>query len=123
LSREYIQTAAANAPKFLASGTLLLAVHDWTHLIGVEIVFSVSALILNYLLYKSKLVPQFISIWGFIGAILLLTIGLLHMFGFSPILAISALFTLPLAINEMVLAVWLIAKGFNLSGIASESAK
>lgn len=123
LSREYVQTAVTDVPQFQASGTLLLAVHDWTHLIGVEIVFSISALILNYLLYKSKLVPRFVSVWGFIGAILLLAFGLLHMFGFSPISAISMIFTLPIAINEMVLAIWLIAKGFNPSAIASESAK
>jgi hypothetical protein len=123
LSREYVQTAVTNAPQFQASGTLLLAVHDWTHLIGVEIVFSIGALILNYILYKSKLVLRFVSVWGFIGAILLLAFGLLHMFGFSPISAISMIFTLPIAINEMVLAIWLIAKGFNLSAIASESAK
>ncbi len=120
LSQEYVQAAATDASHFQALGALLLSVHDWIHLLGVEIVFALTALILNYILYQSKLIPRFISVWGLIGAILLLALGLLRMFGFSPT---SAFFTFPIAINEMVLAIWLIAKGFNPSAIASESAK
>ena len=121
LSQEYVQAAVPDASRFQALGALLLSVHDWTHLLGVEIVFALTALILNYLLYKSKLIPRFISIWGLIGAILLLGEGLLGMFGFSPTSTIS-IFSLPIAVQEMVFAVWLIVKGFNPSAIASRSA-
>jgi hypothetical protein len=117
LSQEYVQAAAPDALHFQALGALLLAVTDWTHLLGVEIVFSLTALILNYILYQSKLIPRFISVWGLIGAILLLASGLLGMFGLSPSPPISWFFTLPIAINEMVLAVWLIGKGFNSSAL------
>jgi hypothetical protein len=117
LSQEYVKAAAPDASHIQGLGTLLLAVIDWTHLLGVEIVFSVSALILNYLLYQSKLVPRFISVWGLVGAILLLASGFSGMFGFGPESAVSMVFTLPIAINEMVLAVWLIVKGFNTSKI------
>jgi len=122
LSQEYVQAAAPDALHFQALGALLLAVIDWTHLLGVEIVFSLTALILNYILYQSKLIPRFVSVWGLIGAILLLASGLLGMFGLSPSPPISWFFTLPIAINEMVLAVWLIVKGFNSSAIVSGSA-
>jgi len=122
LSQEYVQAAAPDASHFQALGALLLSVHDWAHLLGVEIVFALTALILNYLLYKSKLIPRFISVWGFIGAILLLAEGLLGMFGFNPTSAIS-IFSLPIAVQEMVFAVWLIVKGFNPSAIASGSVK
>ena len=121
LSQNYIQATAADASNIQGLGASLLAVIDWTHLLGVEIIFAVSALILNFLLYHSKLVPRFISIWGLIGAILLFASGLLGMFGLSPTSAISMVFTLPIAINEMVLAVWLIAKGFNLSDLDNGS--
>ncbi len=87
------------------------------------IAFSIGALILNYLLYQSKLIPRFISVWGLIGAVLLLAAGLLGMFGLSPASMISIILTIPIGLNEMVLAVWLIGKGFNLSAIASESSK
>ena len=66
LSQEYV-AGAPEASHFQALGTLLLTVHDWTYLLGGGgIVFSLTALILNYLLYQSKLVPLFISVWGLI---------------------------------------------------------
>jgi len=122
LSQEYTQAAAPDDTYFQTLGTLLLAVTDWTHLLGAMIVFSLSAVILNYLLYQSKLIPRFISVWGLIGAISLLAAGLLGMFGLSPSSTISIFLTIPIGLNEMVLAVWLIGKGFNLSAIVSGSA-
>jgi len=85
-------------------------------------VFALTPLILNYLLFKSKLVPRFISVWGLIGAILLLAEGLLGMFGVGPKSEIS-IFSLIILVQEMVFAVWLIVKGFNPSAIVSGSAK
>jgi len=124
LSQEYVQAGAPDAPHYLPLGTLLLEVHDLTNLLGSMIIFSLTALILNYSLYQSKLVPRFISIWGLIGAPLMLTAGLLGMFGlFSPFSTISIFLYLPIALQEMVLAVWLIVKGFNSSAIDSPSTK
>jgi hypothetical protein len=122
LSQEYVQAATTNASYFQALGALLLSVIDWSHLLSVEIVFALSPLLLNYLLFKSKLVPRFISVLGLIGAILLLAEGLLGMFGLGPESEIS-IFSLIILVQEMVFAVWLIAKGFNPSGIISGSAK
>ncbi len=123
LSQEYGQAAAPDAPYFQTLGDLLLAVSDWAQMLGAMIVFSLTALILNYLLYQSNLVPRFISVWGLIGAFLLLTAGLLALFGLGYLSPISVLLGLPLALNEMILAVWLIVKGFNSSAITSGSAK
>lgn len=119
LSQDYVQTAARDISYFQTLGTLLLGVNEWTWLLGPMIVFSLTALILNYLFYQSKLIPRFISIWGFVGAILLLTAGLLGMFGLSPLSTISIFLTLPIAFNEMLLAVWLIVKGFKSSELVS----
>ncbi len=109
----------SDASYYQTLGTLLLIVYDWTLLLGIMIVFSLTALILNYLLYQSKLVPRWISGWGLIGAILLLVAGMLEIFGFNP----TEILSLPIALQEMVFAVWLIVKGFNSSAIASPSAK
>ena len=83
------------------------------------IVFSLTALILNYLLYQSELVPRWLSGWGLIGATLLLAAGLLEIFGIN----LTDIINLPIALQEMVFAIWLIVKGFNSSAIDSESAK
>ncbi|GAG40524.1 unnamed protein product, partial [marine sediment metagenome] len=121
-SQEYVQAGAPDA-SFQTLGTLLLAVRDWTHLLGPMIFASLGALMFNYLLYKSKLIPRFISVWGLIGATLFLAAGLLGMFGLDPFSMISIFLILPHALQEMVLAIWLIVKGFNSSVIASLSAK
>lgn len=88
------------------------------------IVFCLGGLMFYYLLFQSKLVPQWLSGWGFIALIMNLAAGLLVMFGlFGPTSTISTVLQLPIFLQEMVLAVWLIAKGFNPSAIASEPAK
>jgi hypothetical protein len=117
LSQEYVQAAAPDASDFQSLGTLLLSVWDWALLLGIMIVFSLTALILNYLLYQSELVPRWLSGWGLIGATLLLAAGLLEIFDIN----LTDIINLPIALQEMVFAVWLIVKGFNPSTIASES--
>jgi hypothetical protein len=80
------------------------------------IVFGVGALMFSYLLYASKLVPRWISIWGLVGAVPYAAVGVLALFGKDP-----EILYIPLAIQEMVLAVWLIVRGFNRGTIASAS--
>jgi hypothetical protein len=69
------------------------------------------------LLYQSRLVPRWLSAWGLVGAALYVVPPLGSMFGLS-----LGVLMAPLAVQEMVMAVWLIAKGFIPSAIASESA-
>ena len=84
------------------------------------IVFCLGALMFNYLLYKSKLIPRWISGWGLIAAIPYLAGGVLSMVGlFGPSSTITDMLDIPLGVQEMLLAVWLIAKGFNASALAS----
>jgi len=120
LSQEYA-AGTPDASYLQTLGTLLLAERDWTFLLGPVIVFSLNSLILNYLLYQSRLVPRFISVWGLIGATMLLASGLLGMFDIYSIES-TVILAAPIGVNEMVLAVWLIVRGFNSSAIGSESA-
>ncbi len=121
LSREYV-AGAPDASNFKTLGTVLLAERDWNFLVGPNLVFSLNALIVSYLLYQSRLVPRWLSAWGLIGAPLILGAGLLIMFGLPRSSPLSLLLAAPIALFEMVLAVWLIVKGLNSSAIASESA-
>ena len=61
--------------------------------------------------------PRWLSVWGLVGAALYIVAPLGSMFGLS-----LGVLMAPLAVQEMVMAVWLIAKGFNPSAIAAESA-
>jgi len=118
LSQEFVQAGALDASYYQILGTLLIAARDWAFKIGPGFAFSLSALILNYVLYKSKLIPRWLSGWGFVGATLCFASYLLQFFSIN----LDILF-LPIAVQEMVFALWLIVKGFNPSAIAPVSAK
>jgi hypothetical protein len=91
-------------------GNLLLAARDWAFLIGSGLVWSLSALVLNYLLYQSRLVPRWLSVWGLVGATLSFAAYLLRFFSID----LPEIVFLPIAVQEMVFALWLIVKGSNL---------
>ena len=118
ISQEYVQAGAQDASYYQALGTLLKAVGEWIDPVLV-IVFSISALILNCMFYQSRLVPRWLSGWGLFGATLHLAEGLLALFGYTDISVWGLPVYLPIGLQEMVYAVWLIAKGFNPSAIAS----
>jgi hypothetical protein len=122
LSQEYVLAGAPDASHYQTLGTLVKAVGEWIDPILV-IVFSISALILNYIFYRSKLVPRWLSGWGLFGATLHLAEGLLAVFGFPDISVLGIPVYLPIGLQEMVYAVWLIVKGFNPSAINSLSAE
>jgi hypothetical protein len=72
------------------------------------ITFVLGALMFYFVLYQSRLVPRWLSTWGLVGAALGIVPPLGGMFGLSLGILVA-----PLALQEMVMAVWLIAKGFN----------
>jgi len=117
LSQEYIIAEVKNASFYQSAGTIFLAARDWTFMIGSGLVWSLSALILNYLLHQSKLIPRWLSVWGLIGATLSFFNYLPQFFGIESI----TIFFLPIALQEMVFAVWLISKGFDSVVLESES--
>lgn len=112
LGDEFVQAGVPDASHYQTLGDMLVSVSTSAFTLGAEIVFGVSALILYYLFIKAKLVPKLISIWGLVGGALLLTLGVMKTLG-VPYGAVEIAFTAPIALNEMVLAVWLIVKGLN----------
>jgi hypothetical protein len=97
-----------------------LAVRNWGYGMVAPIVFSIGSLMFYYLLYKQKLIPRWLSGWGLIGATLFLASAFLPLLSYVSSSTLVFLH-LPGAVNQMVLAVWLIVKGFNPSVIASKS--
>jgi hypothetical protein len=107
LSREHVHAEAASAgAPHLQTLSELLAGSTPGNLI--DIVFCLGSLMFYYLFFQSRLIPRWLSVWGLAGAILYLATPLLDMFGHS----FEALMA-PLAVAEIVLAVWLIARGLN----------
>ena len=80
------------------------------------IVFVLGAVMFYFVLFEARLIPRWISGWGLISTLPYLAAGSLVMFGvFDHMSTADTLLRIPLAIQEMVLAVWLIVKGINLN--------
>lgn len=121
LSRGYLQASALDSSYFQVLGVLLLNVDDQVNHV-LKIVFPLGALIFNYLLFQSKIVPRWLSVWGILAVALHFTEGLLTTFGILPVEA-ETVMALPIFLQEMVFAGWLIVKGFNPSALAALSEK
>jgi hypothetical protein len=122
VSQEFVQAGAPDGSHYQVLGKLLLSGYTITQAVVPGVfAFSLGALAYYLLFYRSKLVPRWLSVWGIIGIILGIINGLYDMFGGDPIQTVSMMLDLPIFVQEMVLAVWLIVKGFNPSAIASEA--
>jgi Ca2+/Na+ antiporter len=116
LQQDFARAAGANADSYVSVGKSLVAVHDWTFLIGPNLALGPNTLMLAYLMYKSQLVPRFIAILGLVGGPLLFAFATAVLFGvFEQVSVWGALGALPVFAWEMSLAVWLIVKGFKPS--------
>jgi hypothetical protein len=117
LSHKYVEADAPDASYFQRTGELLLAARDWGgHVVLDVAVFPVGALIFYSVLYRSRLVPRWLSGWGLIAAILGWLVSLFVMFALIvPLSTIHVAFQAPLGLQEIALAVWLIVKGFSPS--------
>jgi hypothetical protein len=118
LSQDYLAAGSTDAPYYLTLGTLLISARAYLAGVLLTIFFSLGALLFYYFLYRSKLVPRLISVWGLIAAVLVLAWNLLEAFGIS--INAGLIFGLPIILNEITLGIWLIVKGFNPSAIVPE---
>lgn len=95
-------------------GAALAALHEWPVLIGTLMFAGLGSLTLNSVLYTSRLVPRWLSGWGLGGAALVVIYGLIGVSGGdtglgSPLMLLA----MPIALQEIVFAVWLITRGFH----------
>ena len=110
--------SGTDSAALVTTGKSLVAIHDWTFLIGPGVIPAVNALCLGYLLYRSRLVPQAIPLLGLIGAPILLASATATLFGvYDQVSSAAMLAALPIAVWEGSLGIWLMVKGFRPSPI------
>jgi len=107
LSDEFVSAGAPAASSFQALGTMLLAERYWAFQM-ISITFVLGAVLFYIMMYQSKLIPRFISIWGLIGTAVVLANTVMDMLGVPP-----GNLGVIMLLNELFLGVWLIVKGFN----------
>jgi Domain of unknown function (DUF4386) len=123
LRQDLAGAAGANA-SLVALGQALVAVHNWTFLFGPGLAIGVNTLMLAYLMYRSGLVPRLIAVLGLIGGPLIFASSVAVLSGlYEQVSVWGSVAAIPVFAWEMSLAVWLIAKGFKPSAIASLDAR
>jgi len=113
VSQEFVAAGTPLTSHFQTLGGMLLAGHDWDDAALAFTAFSLGALILNYALYQARLVPRWLSVWGLVGAALILAARMMVVYGLERSSATQIVLDAPIAVQEMAFAVWLIVKGFN----------
>jgi hypothetical protein len=116
LSQEFIAAGAPDASHFQTSGVVLQSTIDLTYALG-QTVFAIGAAMLYYLLYQSRIIPRWLSLWGLVASPLFVVASLSLTWTGDPNSTLSTVLYVPMAIQEMVLAVWLIARGFNSAAL------
>ncbi|MCB0949480.1 MAG: DUF4386 domain-containing protein [Mycobacterium sp.] len=117
--------ATAGGADFASASVLaesLKAASDWTGYLGAQMIFSISALVLNWAFYRNGLIPRWLALWGLIGVPLMFASGLLTMFeSLNSSASALNLLVLPLAVQEMAMAVWMIVKGFSETALRADT--
>jgi uncharacterized protein DUF4386 len=106
--------AGADEGALVAVSRGLVAVRDWTFILGPGLMPAFNAILLGWLLYRSRLVPRPIPLLGLIGAPLLISSAIGMMFGVNDATTVwAAVATLPIALWELAVGLWMAIKGFN----------
>jgi hypothetical protein len=113
--------ASADAASLVTAGRSLVALHDWTRLLGPGFVVGVgNGLMLGYLMYRSALVPRGMALLGLIGGPLIIASGVGVLLGIIEAGSVwQGIATIPEFFWELSLGVWLTVKRFNPSVVAS----
>lgn len=117
LGNEYIATGADSAA-MQSMGNVLYQFQDLKAPVG-TIVFLIGATCIYLSFFRTQLIPRWLSAWGLIGVVPYMAYALLHFFHMDT--GYGLYLQMVLAPQELVMAVWLIVKGFNPSAIAALS--
>jgi hypothetical protein len=121
LGQQFMTAGTADRMILQAIGNLLGSMYDHAALVAV-FAFCLGAFMYYYLLFQSRLIPRWLSGFGIVAIILMMAACVLALFSGNLITSYIPL-AAPIAVQEIVLGVWLIVKGFNPPAIASLSAK
>src|SRR5215207_26887 len=117
LASEYLKAAGSDASFLQALSSVFMQGQLYAYNFGMSFV-GIASLMLCYTLYRAKLVPRLVAVWGLVGYAIILCGSLLEVLGFN----LQTIHAIPGGLWELFIGVWLIVKGFNPSAFASESA-
>ncbi|TMV48790.1 DUF4386 domain-containing protein [Paenibacillus mesophilus] len=113
LSHEFAKVGTLNASSFQTLGGLLRDGRDLVNHVATTLAFVIAMFLFNCIFYQTKLVPRWLSVSGLIGSTLSILASLFFMIRFIGLDATYMMLNIPIAFQQLVLAVWLIMKGFD----------
>jgi len=114
LSQEFVNAGTPASSYYQTLGALTLAGYHWAGNVASLLAFSLGALMYYVIFYRTRLVPRWLSGWGLVAISLTMASGVLAMFSLiGPLSTGQVVLNLPIAVQEMALAVWLMVKGFD----------
>lgn len=118
LSQEFVRVVPQDSLNFQTVGNLLRMGRDLVNHVFMILALSVGSLMLYFILFQTRLVPRWLSVWGLLGTTLTMLASLLVLFHSIDIITpVYLILNMPIALLEIILAIWLIVKGFNYSVI------
>jgi len=113
LSHEFEKVGALNGSYFQTLGGLLREGRDLVNHVATTLAFVLAMFLFNCIFFQAKIVPRWLSVSGLLGSILSILASLLFMIRFIGLDASYMMLNVPIAVQQLVLAIWLIIKGFN----------
>tara|TARA_R110002096_G_scaffold135456_6_gene287466 strand:+ start:6525 stop:7214 length:690 start_codon:yes stop_codon:yes gene_type:complete len=122
LSQEYSAAAASDLAIYETIGAILRLFRDLTNHLAVILATGLGNILFYQILYREKLVPKWLSIWGFIGNSAIMLASFFIIFQLIEVISTEyGLMSIPLVIQEIVLAIWLLTKGFKIKPTAQQN--
>ncbi len=118
LGSEYLKAVVPNTFYLQALSTLSIQANLYAYEIGM-IALGLAGLMLNYMFYRAKLVPRWIAVWGLVGYAIIFCGMVSEVMGSG----LGLVSSIPGALWEVFIGVWLIAKGFNSSAFVSQATR
>lgn len=118
LSHSYIDASPAGE-YFTTLGEIILASRHW-YMEMLTVFFILGALVFYFLLYKTELLPRYVSLWGILAVLFVICLNLLLYLGIDLGIAVNLVLALPIIVNEIFVAIWLIVKGVDTSALPQQ---
>jgi len=113
LSHEFAKVGTLSGSHFQTLGGLLREGRDLVNHVATTLAFVLAMFLFNYIFYQAKIVPRWLSVSGLLGSTLSILASLLFMIRFIGLDETYMVLNVPIAVQQLVLAIWLIMKGFN----------
>lgn len=122
LSQEYSAAASSDLAIYESVGDILRLSRDLTNHLGVILATGLGNILFYLILYREKLVPKWLSIWGFIGNMAIMLASFFIIFQLIQVISTEyGLMSIPLVVQEIVLAIWLLTKGLKIKTNAQQN--